>query len=179
VIFSVGFAMQQLGFKILNDIAWEKPNPPPNLSCRYFTHATETVLWAAKSEKSKHCFNYSLMRQIAGGKQMKSVWRITAPRTTEKEFGKHPTQKPVALVERCILASTKEGDLILDPFLGGGTTAVAALETRRPCLGIEFEENNLKIAAKRVQNAVHLFTQSKRTEEKWPDERSQSRTVTS
>ena len=178
VIFSVGFAMQQLGLKILNDIAWEKPNPPPNLSCRYFTHATETILWAAKSEKSKHCFNYSLMRQIAGGKQMKSVWRIAAPRTTEKEFGKHPTQKPVALVERCILASTQEGDLILDPFLGGGTTAVAALETRRACVGIEFEENNLKIAAKRVQNAAHLFTQSKRTEEKWPDEHSQSRTVT-
>jgi site-specific DNA-methyltransferase (adenine-specific) len=179
VIFSVGFAMQQLGFKILNDIAWEKPNPPPNLSCRYFTHATETVLWAAKSEKSKHCFNYALMRQIAGGKQMKSVWRIAAPRTAEKEFGKHPTQKPVALIERCILASTKEGDLILDPFLGGGTTAVAALETRRTCVGVEFEESNLKIAVKRVHNAAHLFTQTKRTEEKWPDERSQSPTVTS
>ena len=179
VIFSVGFAMQQLGFKILNDITWEKPNPPPNLSCRYFTHATETVLWAAKSEKSKHCFNYPLMRQIAGGKQMKSVWRIAAPRTAEKGFGKHPTQKPVALVERCLLASTKEGDLILDPFLGGGTTAVAALERHRACVGIEFDENNLKIAVKRVQNAAHLFTQSKRTEEKWPDERSQSPTVTS
>jgi site-specific DNA-methyltransferase (adenine-specific) len=179
VIFSVGFAMQQLGFKILNDITWEKPNPPPNLSCRYFTHATETVLWAAKSEKSKHCFNYALMRQIAGGKQMKSVWRIAAPRAAEKEFGKHPTQKPVALIERCLLASTKEGDLIFDPFLGGGTTAVAALETRRACVGIEFEENNLKIAVKRVHNAAHLFTQTKRTEEKWPDERSQSPTVTS
>ena len=80
VIFSVGYAMQQLGFKILNDIAWEKPNPPPNLSCRYFTHSTETVLWAAKTAKARHYFNYPLMRQIAGGKQMKSVWRIAAPR---------------------------------------------------------------------------------------------------
>jgi site-specific DNA-methyltransferase (adenine-specific) len=111
-------------------------------------------LWAAKSEKSKHCFNYSLMRQIAGGKQMKSVWRITAPRTAEKEFGKHPTQKPVALVERCILASTKEGDLILDPFLGGGTTAVAALETRRHCMGIELDEAHANLALKRLKTEL-------------------------
>ncbi len=164
VIFSVGYAMQQLGYKILNDIAWEKPNPPPNLSCRYFTHSTETVLWAAKSEKSKHCFNYPLMRQIAGGKQMKSVWRFTAPKGEEKKFGKHPTQKPVALVERCVLASTKEGDLILDPFLGGGTTAVAALQTRRRCVGLELEEASLKIAVKRVDHARHLFLKPHPTE---------------
>ena len=74
VIFSIGYAMQQLGYKILNDIAWEKPNPPPNLSCRYFTHSTETVLWAAKNEKSKHVFNYQEMRKVTG-KQMKTVWR--------------------------------------------------------------------------------------------------------
>ena len=92
VIFSVGFAMQQLGMKILNDITWEKPNPPPNLSCRYFTHATETVLWAAKDERSKHTFNYQLMREHAGGKQMKSVWRLSAPAKVEKKLGKHPTQ---------------------------------------------------------------------------------------
>jgi site-specific DNA-methyltransferase (adenine-specific) len=156
VIFSVGFAMQQLGFKFLNDIAWEKPNPPPNLSCRYLTHSTETVLWAAKNEKSRHCFNYSLMRQIAGGKQMKTVWRFSTPKNEEKRFGKHRTQKPVALVERCILASTKEGDLILDPFLGGGTTAVAALQTRRRCVGIELEESNLRLAVKRADHARHL-----------------------
>jgi len=179
VIFSVGYAMQQLGFKILNDIAWEKPNPPPNLSCRYFTHSTETVLWAAKSEKSKHCFNYQLMRQIAGGKQMKSVWRFYAPKSAEKKFGKHPTQKPVALVERCILASTGEGDLILDPFLGGGTTAVAALGTKRRCVGIELEEANLKIASKRVDNATHLFLSDKTKDEPCPDAPSPSPMVTS
>jgi len=150
VIFSVGYAMQQLGFKILNDIAWEKPNPPPNLSCRYFTHSTETVLWAAKNEKSKHLFNYKLMRQIAGGKQMKTVWKITAPGTTEKRHGKHPTQKPVALVERCILASTAEGALVLDPFIGAGTTAIAALETKRRSVGIELDETHLSKAVKRV-----------------------------
>lgn len=179
VIFSVGYAMQQLGFKILNDIAWEKPNPPPNLSCRYFTHSTETVIWAAKNAKARHDFNYDLMRQIAGGKQMKSVWRIASPRSEEKKFGKHPTQKPVALVERCILASTREGDLILDPFLGGGTTAVAAVETKRRCVGIEVEEGNLKIALKRVDHAKHLFLHAKPREASCPDERLPSPTATS
>ena len=150
--------MQQLGYKILNDISWEKPNPPPNLSCRYFTHSTETILWAAKNEKSKHVFNYQEMRKVTG-KQMKTVWRreefpaefpvgrdsvepqsradlrpppsdlwtMSAPGRDEKEHGKHPTQKPVALVGRCLLASTNAGDLVLDPFLGGGTTAIDAL----------------------------------------------------
>ena len=179
IIFSVGYAMQQLGFKILNDIAWEKPNPPPNLSCRYFTHSTETVLWAAKNERSKHCYNYALMRQIAGGKQMKSVWRFTAPKGEEKKFGKHPTQKPVALVERCLLASTQEGDLVLDPFLGGGTTAVAALQTRRRCAGVELEEDNLKIAVKRVNHARDLFLKPHPTEAPCPDVRLQLPTAKS
>ena len=178
VIFSVGYAMQQLGFKILNDIAWEKPNPPPNLSCRYFTHATETILWAAKNEKSKHCFNYQDMKQENGGKQMKSVWRLTAPKTEEKRFGKHPTQKPVALVARCILASTREGDLVLDPFLGGGTTAVAALENKRRAIGIELEDKNIQLAVRRAENSASLFTHPNGSEAKCQDERSLSPMVT-
>ena len=121
VIHSVGFAMQQLEFKLLNDISWVKPNPPPNLSCRYFTHATETIIWAAKNKKSRHTFHYQQMKEIAGGKQMKSVWTIPPPESWEKKFGKHPTQKPVALLERMLLASSSEGDLVLDPFLGSGT----------------------------------------------------------
>ncbi len=223
VIFSIGYALQQLGFKILNDIAWEKPNPPPNLSCRYFTHSTETVLWAAKNEKSKHVFNYQAMRKVTG-KQMKTVWRdlanedrrwkmedgkfgvppsggsiasaplgvhasacsaqsepgspdtlkrghqtqtspspdpqpspvwtLSAPSSGEKSFGKHPTQKPVALVERCLLASTNEGDLVLDPFLGNGTTAVASLRLNRACVGIELDLKNVEIAAKRVDREI-------------------------
>lgn len=150
VIFSVGFAMQQLGFKILNDITWEKPNPPPNLSCRYFTHATETLLWAAKNRKSRHVFNYKAMREINGGKQMKSVWRMTAPRHAEKVSGKHPTQKPVALVERCLLASTNPGDRVLDPLMGSGTTAVACLKTGRRFEGIELDGGYVALARKRV-----------------------------
>ena len=169
VIFSIGYAMQQLGYKILNDIAWEKPNPPPNLSCRYFTHSTETILWAAKNEKSKHIFQYQEMRKVTG-KQMKTVWRenefpideeeiphiwtLPAPSNGEKAFGKHPTQKPIALIERCLLASTREGDLVLDPFLGGGTTAVAAKITKRKCVGIELDEAHAKLAVARINSAV-------------------------
>ena len=153
VIFSVGYAMQQLGFKILNDIAWEKPNPPPNLSCRYFTHSTETILWAAKTEKSKHLFNYKVMKAVTG-KQMKTVWTMPAPGKSEKTFGKHPTQKPVALIERCILSSTKEGDRILDPFLGGGTTAVACVRNYRLFVGIELDYHHLKLAAKRTDREI-------------------------
>jgi site-specific DNA-methyltransferase (adenine-specific) len=135
VIFSVGYAMQQLGFKLLNDIAWEKPNPPPNLSCRYFTHSTETVLWAAKNAKSKHRFNYADMKAVTG-KQMKTVWKIAAPSGGEKTFGKHPTQKPVALVERCLLASTAPGDLVLDPFTGGGRRLLLLLEQGESVSGL-------------------------------------------
>jgi site-specific DNA-methyltransferase (adenine-specific) len=153
VIFSIGYAMQQLGYKILNDIAWEKPNPPPNLSCRYFTHSTETVLWAAKNEESKHVFNYDAMKAVTG-KQMKTVWTMTAPSNGEKAFGKHPTQKPVALIERCLLASTNENDLVLDPFLGGGTTAIAAIKLKRGCVGVELDEAHAKFAKKRVEEEV-------------------------
>jgi site-specific DNA-methyltransferase (adenine-specific) len=150
VIHSVGFAMQQLGMKLLNDITWVKPNPPPNLSCRYFTHASETLIWAAKNKKSRHTFNYKLMRELAGGKQMKSVWQIPAPDRAEKRFGKHPTQKPVALLERILLAASNEGDLVLDPFAGSGTTAVAALRLRRGALAIELDVAFVQLAARRI-----------------------------
>lgn len=158
-IFSVGFAMQQIGMKILNDITWEKPNPPPNLSCRYFTHSTETVIWAAKNDKSKHLFNYADMRQENGGKQMKSVWRFTAPKNEEKALGKHPTQKPLSLVERCMLASTKAGDYVLDPFAGSGTTGVCAAMHGRGFVGIEIDAEYAALAARRIlhESASKLF----------------------
>ena len=154
VIYSIGFAMQQLGMKILNDIIWEKPNPPPNLSCRYFTHSTETVLWAAKTEKSKHLFNYADMRSLNGGKQMKSVWRITSPKKDEKTFGKHPTQKPIALVERCIQASTEECDIVFDPFNGSGTTGIACLHENRYYVGVDLEGKYLTLSKKRFKSTI-------------------------
>jgi len=150
VIHSVGFAMQQLGFKLLNDISWVKPNPPPNLSCRYFTHATETLIWAAKNAKSRHTFNYKLMKEANRGKQMKSVWEIKPPEPWEKKFGKHPAQKPVALLERILLASSNEGDLVLDPFSGSGTTVLAAFRLRRHALGCELSAEFLTLSLRRV-----------------------------
>jgi len=152
VIHSVGYAMRQLAYKQLNDITWEKPNPPPNLSCRYFTHATETLIWAAKSAKSKHIFNYQAMRSLAGGKQMKSVWRMPAPGRAEKKLGKHPTQKPVALVERCLLASTQAGALVLDPFMGGGTTGLACLRHQRRFVGIELDPIAFDLSRRRLEH---------------------------
>src|SRR6266849_10840617 len=150
VIHSVGFAMQQLGMKLLNDISWVKPNPPPNLSCRYFTHATETLIWAAKNKKSRHTFHYKEMRQLAGGKQMKSVWTIPPPEPWEKRFGKHPTQKPVALLERILLASSNPGDLVLDPFLGSGTTLLTAFRLRRHAFGCELSLESISLSLRRL-----------------------------
>lgn len=150
VIHSIGFAMQQLGMKILNDIIWEKPNPPPNLSCRYFTHSTETILWAARDAKSRHFFNYQAMREANGGKQMKSVWKFSAPSSGEKRAGRHPTQKPLALLERIIIASTERGHHVLDPFSGSGTTAVACQRLGRAFTGIELEPAFNRLALQRL-----------------------------
>ncbi len=154
VIHSVGFAMQQLGMKILNDITWEKPNPAPNLSCRYFTHSGETIIWAAKSARSKHYFDYGLMKGQNGGKQMKSVWRMSPPKKDEKIYGKHPTQKPVALLERIVLASTEPGDTVFDPFSGSSTTGVAAIRTGRQFVGCELEDDFVSLSEQRLLSAL-------------------------
>ena len=152
IIYIVGFAMQKLGFKILNDIAWFKVNPPPNLSCRYFTHSTETILWAAKDKKSKHCFNYPLMKKLNNNKQMLSLWHIKAPGREEKIHTKHPTQKPMKLLERIIQASTRKGDTVLDPFNGSGTTGLQAYLQGRNYIGIDSEKEYLELTKKRFRD---------------------------
>lgn len=157
-IFQCGFALQTLGFKILNDLIWFKPNAAPNLAGRNFAAAHETIIWASKTEKSKHLFNYLLMKQTDfpgdqlknPGKQMRSVWSIPATPAREKSHGKHPTQKPLALLERLILASTQEGDIVLDPFMGSGTTGVAAILQNRNFLGIELDTAYVELAKKRI-----------------------------
>ena len=171
-IYSVGYALQQLGYKLLNEISWFKPNASPNLSCRYFTHSHETVIWAAKSEKSKHKFDYQLMKKSAGGKQMRSLWMdidvedepqdiwvISTPSKVEKTFGKHPTQKPLALLERIILASTGLGDLILDPFTGSSTTGVAAVKHGRRFIGIDTDTQYLDLSVKRLEQELGNTTE--------------------
>ncbi|MBO4379842.1 MAG: site-specific DNA-methyltransferase [Muribaculaceae bacterium] len=148
-IFSVANSLNDLGFKILNVVTWAKTNPPPNISCRYFTYSTEFIVWARKSQKKPHFFNYDLMRKINEGKQMTDVWRLPAIAPWEKSCGKHPTQKPLNLLARIILASTKPNDWILDPFAGSSTTGIAANILGRRFLGIEKEEDFALISKNR------------------------------
>jgi len=159
-IYSCGFALNVAGYKILNDIAWYKPNGSPNLSCRYFTANHETLIWAIKDPKSKHTFNYKDMRNgnwpedflKRPNKQMRSVWAINTPQPWEKKFGKHPTQKPFDLLKRIILASTKEGDIVLDPFAGSSTTGLAAMVNERKFVGIDNEKKYLDLSIERFKD---------------------------
>ena len=138
-IFSVANCLTDLGYRILNVITWQKTNPPVNISCRFFTYSTEFVIWARKSEKKPHKFNYELMKLLNDNKQMTDVWRLPAIGRWEKSCGKHPTQKPLSLLTRIILASTDKGDWILDPFSGSSTTGIAANLCGRRFCGLEKE----------------------------------------
>lgn len=148
-IFVVQRCLQELGYKILNVITWQKSDPPPNLSCRYFNFSTELVIWARKHEKKPHKFNYETMKQINGGSQMTDVWRIPAVGMWEKTCGKHPTQKPLRLLYRIVLASTNEGDTILDPFAGSSTTGIAANLLGRKFIGIEQDYSFIELSKRR------------------------------
>lgn len=153
-IYSIGMALEQEGFKIINNITWQKTNPPPNLACRCFTHSTETILWAQKNDKkSKHLFHYDLMKEMNQGKQMKDVWTGSLTKPSEKTEGKHPTQKPEYLLERILLASTDENMLILDPFCGSGTTGAVALRLGRRFIGFDNVEEYLEISKNRLIKA--------------------------
>ncbi|MBQ1701621.1 MAG: site-specific DNA-methyltransferase [Prevotella sp.] len=155
-IFSVANGLTQLGYKILNVITWAKTNPPPNISCRYFTYSTEFIIWARKSKKVPHYYNYELMKHINGDKQMTDVWRLPAIAKWEKSCGKHPTQKPLCVLSRIILASTKPGAWILDPFAGSSTTGIAANLLNRRFLGIEREEEFVAMSKARREEIERL-----------------------
>lgn len=155
-IFSVANQLTELGYKILNVITWAKTNPPPNISCRYFTFSTEFVIWARKSPKIPHYYNYDLMKQINGNKQMTDVWHLPAVARWEKSCGKHPTQKPLSLLARIILASTQEGAWILDPFSGSSTTGIAANLLDRRFLGIDQNLEYLSISQYRKEEIENI-----------------------
>ncbi|MDR3642646.1 MAG: site-specific DNA-methyltransferase [Candidatus Doudnabacteria bacterium] len=165
-IYQCGYALQLEGYKILNDISWFKPNASPNLSGRYFTASHETLIWARKDEQAKHTFNYKHMKLTSWpgdffkneGKQMRSVWHIPenedvwvegTPKSAEKIFGKHPTQKPLSLLNRIVLASTNPGEIVLDPFAGSSTTGIAAAISGRKFIGIDMEKDYLELSKKR------------------------------
>lgn len=156
-IYSIGMALEQEGYKIINNITWQKTNPPPNLACRCFTHSTETILWAQKDRKNaKYFFNYKLMKEINGGKQMKDVWIGTLTPSSEKRQGKHPTQKPLYLLERIIEASTQTEDVVLDPFCGSSTTGVAAKLLGRKYIGIDNNESYIELSRKRFEDGLQF-----------------------
>src|SRR3989344_1377800 len=162
-IYQCGHALQALGYHILNDISWFKPNASPNLSCRFFTASHETLIWVRKDKNAKHVFNYNIMKDgewngdfiKKQNKQMRSVWAIGTPKPEEKKFGKHPTQKPLDLLKRIVLASTKRGDLILDPFTGSSTTGLAACINGRKFMGIDTEKKYLDLSIKRFEELDH------------------------
>ena len=161
-IYACGYALQLQDFRVLNDIAWYKPNAAPNLGCRMFTASHETLIWASKSKKSKHVFNYDEMREGSfpndfiknPGKQMRSVWSITTPGKSEKMHGKHPTQKPIALLDRIIRSSSNPGDVVLDPFCGSSTTGVVAVLNDRNFIGLDADKTYLdKFSIPRLKDA--------------------------
>lgn len=152
-IYSVGMALQQEGFHIVNNITWQKLNPPPNLACKCFTHSTETIIWAVKNKK-KYYFNYHLMKEMNGGKQMKDVWVGSLTPQREKKFGKHPTQKPEYLLERIVLAASELGGVIVDPFCGSGTTGVVCAKTNRNFIGIDSERQFIELTDRRIRNVI-------------------------
>lgn len=157
-IYAIGVALEMEGFSIINNITWQKPNPSPNLACRCFTNSTETIIWARKQltkvKKGNHYFNYSLMKKINNNKQMKDVWLIPLPKKKEKECGKHPTQKPVELLIRVLEASTKEGDVVLDPFCGSSTTGIACHMLRRNYVGIDNEKEFIDLSIRRFEKML-------------------------
>lgn len=157
-IFSVANCLTELGYKILNVVTWAKTNPPPNISCRYFTYSTEFIIWARKDAKRPHYFNYELMKQINDGKQMTDVWHLPAIALWEKSCGKHPTQKPLALLSRIIMASTQQGEWVLDPFCGSSTTGIAANLLNRRFLGIEQESEYIEMSKHRREELENIQT---------------------
>lgn len=155
-IYRIGVILQDLGFWILNDIIWYKKNPTPNFRGSRFTNAHETLLWCSPSKDAKYTFNYKTMKALNHGKQMKSVWELplcTGKERCRDEKGQklHNTQKPIALLERVILSSTKKDDLVLDPFMGSGTTAVVCKKYDRNYIGFEKEEKYLSLIEKRIK----------------------------
>lgn len=150
-IYSIGFALEECGFKIINNVTWYKPNAAPNLACKMLTHSTETILWAKKDIKNiKHHFNYIEMKKYNNNKQLRDVWNIPTTPKREKLHGKHPTQKPEKLLQMILECSTHKNSVVMDPFSGSSTTGVVAKEMGLKFIGIEKEEEFFELSKKRL-----------------------------
>ena len=176
-IYRVGALLQDAEFWILNDIVWRKSNPMPNFRGTRFTNAHETLLWCSKSEKARYTFNYRAMKALNDDLQMRSDWLMPICSGSERVKGDngskaHPTQKPEALLYRILLACTKPGDVVLDPFFGTGTTGAVARRLGRRWIGIEREPAYVKVALERIASTLPLDESAMRTV---PDKREQPR----
>jgi modification methylase len=178
-IFRIGAILQDLGFWILNDVVWRKSNPMPNFRGRRFTNAHETLIWAARGQDSRYRFNYQAMKALNEDLQMRSDWLLplcTGPERLRNAHGLklHPTQKPEALLHRVLLASTMEDDIVLDPFMGTGTTAVVAHRLHRHFIGIERHPAYVEAAlarlkaVKRAERGGHSITPTRREAQRVP-----------
>lgn len=161
-IFTIGFILQNIfDRRIISQLVWYKPNAQPNITCRMFTESTEFIIWAVNNESSKAknwTFNYETMKGMNKGKQMRNMWEIPLTPKSEKQFGKHPSQKPTSVLNRIILAGTNEDDIIIDPFSGTGTTAVVAGQNNRKWIMIEKDESYNQIAQSRIdESSLSLF----------------------
>ena len=167
-IFSVEKCLKNAGFKIINIITWQKSDPTPTWGNLHFNFSSEYIIWAKKTPMANHYFNYELMKQLNGGKLMPDVWKLPTVGLWEKTCGKHPTQKPLRLLYRIILASTKVGEIILDPFAGSSTTGIAANLLGRKFIGIEQDEDFLLLGKKRkmdIENPLRFIDMQKRIAE--------------
>ena len=163
-IFSVEKCLRNAGFRIINIITWQKSDPTPTWGNLHFNFSSEYIIWAKKTPMANHYFNYELMKQLNGGKLMPDVWKLPTVGLWEKTCGKHPTQKPLRLLYRIILASTKVGDIILDPFAGSSTTGIAANLLGRKFIGIEQDEDFLLLGKKRkmdIENPLRFIDMQK------------------
>lgn len=158
-IFDVAQCLREAGFVFRNVITWQKTNPPPNLSCRCLKHSSEFIIWAVKDQK-KYLFNYNVLRQLNGGKQMGDVWTGSLTPKSKKTFGCHPTQKPLYLLNRIVLAAFKPGDTVLDPFCGSGTTGVAAVRNQRYFIGIDAETEYVELSRLRIENEIDILAKT-------------------
>jgi site-specific DNA-methyltransferase (adenine-specific) len=162
IIFSIGYAMQEIGFHLINTISWHKPNATPNLSGRMFAHSTEFLIWAAPArlDPMPHVFHYDEMREENGDKQMRDLWEICPPHRIETSHGVlegeegHPTQKPIELLDRIVRATSDPGQLVLDPFNGSGTTGVASLALGRRYIGIDLEARWIDLTQRRIETPL-------------------------
>lgn len=158
-IYDIGFILEELGLRIVNSIVWFKPNAQPNITCRMLTESTEYIIWAcnASGKKAKNwIFNYDIAKRLNDGKQMRNMWNIPYTSKKEKEFGKHPTQKPASLLARMIMIATRPGDIIMDCFAGTGTTGVVAKQLKRKWVMVENRPEYIEIARKRLTAPLEL-----------------------